>query len=236
MLRRLKEEMAGMADREKAKLLAGFFKTGPGEYGQGDVFLGINVPRQREVAKKYKDLPLAQVKSLLKSGIHEHRLTALIILTGRYGKADPGEREKIFEFYLAMAKAGRINNWDLVDVSAPNIVGEFLLANPGRRSVLGQLARSESLWERRIAVLATGAFIRAGEFGPTLRIAKLLLRDEHDLIHKAVGWMLREVGKRDQGVEEGFLEKNAQAMPRTMLRYAIERFSQRKRKNYMRLR
>ncbi|MCY2930137.1 MAG: DNA alkylation repair protein [Planctomycetota bacterium] len=234
MLRQLKDEMAGTADPEKARLLAGFFKTGPGEYGEGDVFLGINVPGQREVAKKYKGLSLAAVGKLLKSGIHEHRLTALIILTGRYGKADAEERERIFEFYLA--NAGRINNWDLVDVSAPNIVGEFLLANRGRRGVLGRLARSKNLWERRIAVLATGAFIRAGQFGPTLRIAKMLLRDEHDLIHKAIGWMLREVGKRDQAAEEGFLAKQAAVMPRTMLRYAIERFSPRRRAQYMGLR
>jgi 3-methyladenine DNA glycosylase AlkD len=226
--------MAAMADPARAALLAGFFKTGPGEYGHGDVFLGITVPRQRAVAKKYPGLSLARIRKLLKSRFHEHRLTALIVLTGQYAKAETAEKERIFEFYLA--NTGRINNWDLVDLSAPNIVGEFLRDKPRHRGVLATLARSGDLWERRIAMLATLAFIRAGEFAPTLAIARRLLGDGHDLIHKAVGWMLREVGKRDQTVEEAFLAEHVPAMPRTMLRYAIEKFPPQKRAHYMGLR
>ena len=233
MLDALKRDMRKLADPTKATLLAGFFKTGPGQYGAGDVFLGIMVPAQRIVAKKYRALSLAEIAALLGSKVHEHRFTALVILVAQYKAAAPGGRRAIFDFYLA--HTARINNWDLVDLSAPPIVGDYLLSHPELQSTINTLAGSADLWERRIAVLATGAFIRTNQFAETFRVAEMLLADEHDLIHKAVGWMLREVGKRDQAAEEAFLERHAARMPRTMLRYAIERFSGEKRRRYMNL-
>lgn len=229
-LKLLIDELLSIADVEKAALLARFFKTGPGEYGHGDVFLGITVPAQRKVARKFRDLPAADLGKLLASPIHEHRVTALIIMVDQYERADDDEKQCIFDFYLSHTK--HINNWDLVDASAPCIVGGHLLGRP--RKILDSLARSSSLWERRIAILATFAFIRHGESGDSLRIAELLLKDEHDLIHKAVGWMLREVGKRDPAALDRFLDRHATTMPRTMLRYAIERMSPDQRWFYMR--
>jgi len=227
----VKRELQKHADAEKAKVLARFFKTGKGEYGEGDMFLGIVVPHQRTVAKRFRELPLAEVRTLLESPVHEHRLTALLILTCQYPKADVKGKRRIYEFYLRSTRY--VNNWDLVDLSAPNIVGEYLRGRP--RAILFRLARSKSLWERRIAVLATFAFIRQGELRETFRIAELLLGDRHDLIHKAVGWMLREVGKRDGEALEDFLRRHAARMPRTMLRYATERFPLQKRRRYLRL-
>jgi 3-methyladenine DNA glycosylase AlkD len=227
----VKKVLEKLTDPKQAAILQRFFKTGQGEYGEGDVFLGIKVPKQRGLVKKYKDLPLVEVLNLLKSKIHEHRLVALLILVEKFRKADEKEQKKIFDLYVKNTK--HINNWDLVDLSAPNIVGAFLLNKP--RTILNQLVTSKILWERRIAVLSTFAFIKNNEFADTLKIAEVLVNDEHDLIHKAVGWMLREVGKRDQAKEEQFLKKHAEKMPRTMLRYAIEKFSQTKRKYYLHL-
>jgi 3-methyladenine DNA glycosylase AlkD len=229
-LSHLKHDFEVMTNPEQAVILQRFFKTGPGQYGEGDVFLGIKVPPQRTLAKQYRDLPLDDVASLLQSKIHEHRLTALLILIQKYEKADAGSRKKIFDLYLKYRKW--INNWDLVDLSAPNIVGNYLLDKD--RAILYRLAQSKSLWDKRIAILATFEFIKHGHADDTFALAEILLNDNHDLIHKAVGWMLREVGKRiDQAAEESFLQKHCRRMPRTMLRYAIERFSPTLKKKYM---
>lgn len=229
LLEKIKDELQVKANPEKAEILSGFFKTGKGEYGEGDVFLGIVVPEQRKISKKYSELPLKNLKGLLSGRIHEHRLVALLILVIKYKKADDFGKKEIFDFYLRHTK--HINNWDIVDLSAPNIVGDYLLTRD--RSVLYDLARSKSIWEKRISVLSTFMFIRNNQFDDTFRIVELLIHDKHDLIHKAAGWMLREVGKRDQKAEEVFLKKHYQDMPRTMLRYAIERFEEEDRKFYL---
>jgi len=229
MLAEIKKDLSQLSNREKAKQLSGFFKTGKGQYGEGDIFLGIPVPEQRKVAKRYIDLPLNNLQELLSSKIHEHRLTALLILISRYGKADNSSKGEIFGFYLKNTE--NINNWDLVDLSAPKIVGDYLFNKD--TSILFKLAKSDNLWERRIAILSTFKFIRNNDFEDALSISKLLLHDEHDLIHKAVGWALREIGKRDRETEERFLSKYCMEMPRTMLRYAIERFDENKRKLYL---
>ena len=225
----IQKDLKKLANPEKAKILQGFFKTGKGQYGEDDIFLGIVVPEQRKVAKKYANLNLGEIKKLLSSKIHEHRLVSLFILANQYQKADKQTKKKIFNFYLKNAK--NINNWDLVDVSAPNIVGDYLLNKD--KSILYKLAKSKNIWEKRIAIMATFSFIRNNGFDATLKISEILLEDEHDLIHKAVGWMLRELGKRNQAIEEKFLKKYYKKMPRTMLRYAIERFSENKRKSYL---
>lgn len=233
----VKKSVRDLKDSAKAKIMQGFFKTGKGEYGEGDIFLGLTVPQSRTVAKRYKGLPLGEVSKLLHSPFHEERLIALLILVEQFSKADEGTRRKIYEFYLKNTKY--INNWDLVDLSADKIVGAYLSDKP--RGVLYKLAKSKSLWERRIAVLATFYFIKNNEFSETLKIAKVLVRDEpilqaqggHDLIHKAVGWMLREIGKRSLSTEEKFLKEHYKEMPRTMLRYAIERFPEAKRQRYL---
>lgn len=227
----LAEELRLQTNPAKAKLFARYFKTGKGEYGEGDRFLGLTVPQQRRIAKKYRDLPLRDIEKLLHSSIHEYRLTALFILTDQFKRANETERKKFYDIYLANTKY--INNWDLIDLSARDIVGGYLINKPKERNILCKLAKSKSLWERRIAVLATFAFLRTNDFRDSFAIAEILLHDKHDLIHKAVGWMLREVGKRDQLVEEVFLKKHYQAMPRTMLRYAIERFPETKRRSYL---
>ncbi|RLC38751.1 DNA alkylation repair protein [Candidatus Falkowbacteria bacterium] len=225
----LKKELNNLADKTQAEILRRFFKTGPGEYGQGDIFLGIKVSTQRQVAKKYPDLKLKELQVLLNSKIHGYRFTALLILVDKYVKADTKNKQSIFDFYLKNSK--NINNWDLVDLTAPKIAGDYFLDKP--RKILYELAGSGSLWERRIAIVATYAFIRNNDFKDTLKISEILLNDSHDLIHKAVGWMLREVGKRDLKVEEEFLKKYYKDMPRVMLRYAIEKFSEKKRKYYL---
>jgi 3-methyladenine DNA glycosylase AlkD len=225
----VKKDILELSDPEKAKILSRFFKTGKGEYGEGDIFLGIKVPELRKIAKKYGDLRLKETGRLLSSVIHEERLAALLILIGKFRKAGAAGRKEIVDLYLD--STGYVNNWDLVDISAPHILGEYLLHKD--RSVLDKLAVSDSLWERRIAVITTFAFIRRNDFGDTLRIAGRLLSDRHDLIHKAVGWMLREVGKRDLKAEEDFLGAHFGKMPRTMLRYAIERFGEEKRRAYL---
>lgn len=224
-----RKQLRKYADKEKAKLLLRFFKTGPGEYGEGDIFIGVMVPFTRKVVKEFSDLPLADLVKLLRSKIHEERLLALLILVRQFNQAAAPAKEKIYKAYLANTKF--INNWDLVDLSAPQIVGGFLIDK--NRRVLYRLASSALLWDRRIAILATFAFIRLGDFKDVFAIAKLLLRDKEDLIHKACGWMLREAGKRDLRAEEEFLRSNCKVMPRTMLRYAIERFPQGKRRLFL---
>jgi 3-methyladenine DNA glycosylase AlkD len=216
-------------NKKTAETLSWFFKTGKGEYGEGDKFLGIKVPQIREIAKANKDLGMPEIKEALQSKYHEERLCALFILVDKYTKGNDETREQIYRFYLANTKS--INNWDLVDLTAPNILGKHLLARD--RRILLKLAKSQHLWERRISILATFEFIREKQFSDSLKIAKLLLNDDHDLIHKGVGWMLREIGKRDMKTEEWFLKKHYEKMPRTMLRYAIEKFPEKKRLAYL---
>jgi 3-methyladenine DNA glycosylase AlkD len=225
----LRRRLAALADPKDAAFLQRFFKTGPGEYAEGDRFLGIRVPVSRAVAREFRGLPLDDVLTLLRSPLHEERLVALVLMTHAYAKGDAATRERVYRAYLANTK--HINNWDLVDISAPGIVGAHLHGRDTRP--LDRLARSRSLWERRIAIVATQELIRRGDFAPTLRIAETLLDDDHDLIHKAVGWMLREVGKRDQATADAFLDRHCRVMPRTMLRYAIEKLPERRRRELM---
>jgi 3-methyladenine DNA glycosylase AlkD len=225
----IKKEINKNANPQKAELLQRFFKTGPGEYGEGDIFLGIMVPVQRSIAKKFKDLPIKDLKELLYSDKHEERLIALLILVEQFKKGDEQKKEDIFTFYHLHRK--RINNWDLVDLTAHIISGSYLMNKD--KSLLYKLAESKNIWDRRIAVISTFYFIKYNVFDDALCIAEKLLNDKHDLIHKAVGWMLREIGKRDMYAEEGFLEKNYKKMPRTMLRYAIEKFPEKKRLAYL---
>jgi 3-methyladenine DNA glycosylase AlkD len=227
--RAIERRLRALGDPDRAKHSLRFFRTGPGEYGEGDRFLGLTVPIIRAEARTFKDAPLEALEALLQSPWHEARLTALVILVGRHEHGDEKEREAIHRLYLR--NTHRINNWDLVDCSAAQIVGAHL--GDGNRSLLARLARSSSLWERRIAMIATFEFIRHNDFADALRIAAILVGDAHDLIHKACGWMLREIGKRDRAAEEKFLRKYASRMPRTMLRYAIERFPERLRKQYL---
>lgn len=229
MLHSITEELQSLKNKKKAKLLSGFFKTGKGEYGQGDLFLGIVVPSQRKVAKKYPNLKLSELQTLLSSKIHEFRLTSLFILIDKYKKADENEKKEIVQFYLSNTK--NINNWDLVDLSAPNILGDYFKNKD--KSIIYKLADSHHLWEKRIAILSTFAFIRNNMFEDALKLSEILIKDNHDLIHKAIGWMLREIGKRNLKIEEDFLKKHYKTMPRTMLRYAIERFPEQKRKQYL---
>jgi 3-methyladenine DNA glycosylase AlkD len=228
----IEKRLRSVADPAKACLLQRFFKTGPGEYGEDDRFLGIMVPVIRKLVKEYQNAPLTEAAKLLRSPFHEARLLALLLMVKKFEKGDDAVRKDIYTRYLGSTKY--INNWDLVDLSAPNIVGAYL--NERSRAPLYRLVKSKSLWERRIAILATASFIRQNDFGDTLLIAKMLLDDGEDLIHKATGWMLREVGKRDTAALESFLKKHAPRMPRTMLRYAIERFPEQKRKKYLALR
>jgi 3-methyladenine DNA glycosylase AlkD len=225
----IRKRLLDLEDKEKAKTLQRFFKTGPGEYGEGDIFLGVMVPQLRKLSKEYGELDLGEVEALLKSSVHEERLLALLILIRKYNRGGEAEKKKIYGLYLKSTRW--INNWDLVDLSAPNIVGDFLMKRS--REPLYRLACSPSLWERRIAILATFQFIKSHQFDETLRIGEILISDQEDLIHKAVGWMLREVGKRDPAAEESFLREQYRQMPRTMLRYAIERFPAARRELFM---
>jgi 3-methyladenine DNA glycosylase AlkD len=230
--RDLQTRLRSLASPADAAFLAGFFKTGPGQYGEGDVLIGVRVPGIRKLAREFEDLgPLREVERLLHSPIHEDRLAALIILVAQFTApgATAQKQKSIYDLYLA--NTAFINNWDLVDVSAPQVIGGYL-ADRSRRP-LDRLARSAWLWDRRISILATFHFIRLGQFADTLRIAELLLADRQDLIHKAAGWMLREVGKRDVKTLEGFLARHGPSMPRTMLRYAIERFPAARRKEFL---
>jgi hypothetical protein len=258
------QDLKKLANPVKAKLLARFFKTGKGEYGEGDIFLGIMVPRQREVVKKFCDLSLPEIQKLLNSKFHEERLVGVLILVEQYRRVCHSDRspsdsegeveeslilskrdrrrdsstplrcarndkEEIYKFYLKKAK--KINNWDLVDLSAPKIVGAYLQDKD--RKILYKLVKSKNLWERRIAVLATFWFIREKDFKDAIRLAEILLTDKHDLIHKAVGWMLREIGKRDEKVLRQFLNQHTKKMPRTMLRYSIEKLPEKDRRHYL---
>ncbi len=221
----IKKELRKKADKKRAVILQGFFKTGKGEYGEGDVFLGVLVPEVRKIAKKHRDIK--NIENFLQSKIHEERLVALLIMIEKFNCEK--EREKIFKIYLKNLKW--INNWDLVDISADKIIGRYLFDK--EKKIIYNLAASTNLWERRIAMISTFYFIKQNSFKEALKVAKILLGDDHDLIHKAVGWMLREIGKRDMKVEEEFLDKNLQNISRTTLRYAIERFSKKKRKYYL---
>jgi len=233
MLDKLKKELNKLSDEEKAKVHSRFFKTGKGEYGEGSIFLGIPVPILRKIAKRYQTLPLADIQILLNDKIHTYRFIAIIILVEEYKKGNRKKKKEIYEFYLKNTK--NINNWDLVDISAPNIVGEYLYNQPRitAKKRLQQLAISKDLWEKRIAIVSTFYFIGQNRLGETYGISKMLLKDKHDLIHKACGWMLREAGKRNPEVLEKFLDNNIKNMPRTMLRYSIERFEKQKRKEYL---
>ena len=226
----LRAELKKLADPQRAAHSQRFFKTGPGQYAQGDLFIGIRVPELRKTAKRFFGLSIADLGRLLGSKIHEERFVALIILVNRFEKsADESERGEIYDFYLG--NTARINNWDLVDVSAPQIVGGRLFSRG--REPLYKLARSEDLWEKRIAVLATFFFIRRGDFSDTLKLCEILLHDKHDLIHKAAGWMLREIANRNRPVCEQFLQAHHKVMPRTMLRYAIEKFPETLRRRFL---
>lgn len=218
-----------LADPEHAQILQRFFKTGPGQYGEGDIFIGIRVPALRALAKEFKDTPLKEVRTVLQSAIHEERLLALLMLVNFFPKGDDAKQKQIYDLYLKNTRF--INNWDLVDLSAHHIIGAYL--HNKDRAPLYKLVRSNSLWERRISIISTYHYIRKNEFADTLMLSKSLLNDKHDLIHKAVGWMLREVGKRHLATEEDFLNQHYKTMPRTMLRYAIEKFPESKRLAYL---
>ena len=222
-------ELQSVANPEKAIILQRFFKTGPGQYGEGDVFLGIVVPHTRSIAKANLRTPLPEIAELLKSKYHEARLCALLILTERFKKALENEQEEIFDFYLTNTSC--INNWDLVDLTAPTIVGGYLFDK--QRTLLYDFVESACLWEQRIAIVSTYAFIRKNDFSDTFELSKRLLTHKHDLMHKAVGWMLREVGKRDRKALTDFLEEYATKMPRTALRYAIEHYTEPERQYFL---
>ena len=227
------EELKGYGKKSRVSDLARFYKTGPGEYAEGDVFLGGTVPQTRTVAKKYKDLELVEVQKLFNSPFHEARLCAAIILNLQFKAAKSSlERKKIFEFYLKQVRAERINNWDIVDVSAP-WMGVYLLEVEDPMPLLIKFSKSKSLWQRRVSIILTFALIRAGDLAPTIIISEALLKDDEDLIHKAVGWMLRELGKKDVMLLRGFLKQHSHVMPRTMLRYSIERLPESERKRWL---
>jgi len=228
-LRTIKTILRRLGNPRTAKLLQGFFKTGPGEYGEGDIFLGIKVPVLRKLAGEARDADFGIISALLKSPIHEERLLALLLLVQRYSAGSEHDKQRTFQLYLNNTRY--INNWDLVDLTAPRIVGAHLAGR--NRRILHAMAKSSSLWERRIAILSTFYFIGQGEFSDSLKIARTLLHDKEDLIHKAVGWMLREIGKRNLSREESFLRIHCRTMPRTTLRYAIERFPEAKRRRYL---
>lgn len=229
-LSKLRAELVALGDPKKAKGVVAFFKTGPGQYAEGDVFLGVSVPQQRKIARRHRTLRHKDLSALLKSEIHEHRLIALLVLVDQFERGGEAEQRACFDFYLHHLE--RVNNWDLVDSSAHQIVGGWLLTRD--RRLLFKLAKSTVLWERRVAIVSTYAFIRAGQSQTTFEVSGLLLGDRHDLIHKAVGWMLREVGQRvSPEVLRSFLERYVSQLPRTALRYAIERFPIDERKSWL---
>ncbi|OGH88198.1 MAG: DNA alkylation repair protein [Candidatus Magasanikbacteria bacterium RIFOXYC2_FULL_42_28] len=231
MLNKIKKEIRSLANPTRAKLSLRFFKTGPGQYGEGDKFLGLTMPETRSVVEKYwEDLSFADTEKLLHSPWHEERMVALLILVKKFEEGSKADKTRVYNIFLKNIRY--INNWDLVDVTVPRVVGVYLLDKS--RKILYQLAKSKNLWERRIAILATFAFIYNGQSADTIKIAKILLKDKHDLIHKAVGWMLREVGKRcSVKILEDFLRGNVAKMPRTMLRYSIEKMPLKRRKHWM---
>ena len=226
-------ELRSISNSRKAKDLQWFFKTGPGDYAEGDVFLGVMVPQNRIIAKKYFDLPLSEIKKLTESIYHEVRFCGLLILVAQFEKTDNKVlRKKLFDFYIKQLKAGHINNWDLIDVTGVRM-GAFLINQKGSLTFLKKLAKSKNLWEKRMSVIFTFAFQKVGDPYPTLEMADLLINDDHDLIHKAVGWALREVGKMDGPLLRNYLKENVSVMPRTMLRYSIEKFSPGERKRWL---
>jgi 3-methyladenine DNA glycosylase AlkD len=225
----IREELRRLAEPEHGERLQSFFKTGKGEYGEGDVFLGVRVPEQRRIAKKYREIPIEQIVTLLHSRFHEERLTALFILVNQFQRGDEQKKEKIVNIYLKNTKY--INNWDLVDSSAHKILGEWLKNRP--KEILYELANSKNIWERRISIISTFALIGEGDFKDALKLVETLKNDEHDLIHKATGWVLREIGKKDLQELIRFLDNHYNEMPRTMLRYSIEKLPKEKRKHYL---
>lgn len=226
------DALAEHADAQDAVFLQRYFKTGPGQYGEGDQFIGVRVPNTRKVCRRGQTLPVVELEKLLQSPIHEHRLAAVILMTLQYPKADSAQQTILYELYLQNVRGGRINNWDIVDVSAPNVVGAYLLERP--RDILFSLAAEQGLWSRRVAVLATFQFLKHGDPSTSLALAELLLHDKEDLMHKAIGWMLREMGGQGMRTDElAFLDNHAAKMPRTMLRYAIEHFTPAERQYYM---
>lgn len=228
-LSRIQSELRRLADPATARVLRGFFKTGPGQYAEGDVFIGVKIPPLRKLSLQGDGLTPAELRRLLQSRIHEERLLALMLLVRRFERGDDTVRKQVFDLYWR--ESSRVNNWDLVDLSAHRILGAWLLERP--RGLLKKMARSPDLWERRRAVVATQAFIRVGQYRDTLELCRILLNDPQDLLHKACGWMLREVGKKDRKVLDGFLDRQAAIMPRTMLRYAIERHPEARRHHYL---
>ncbi|MGB5894431.1 MAG: DNA alkylation repair protein [Ignavibacteriaceae bacterium] len=228
-LNELKKTIRANANKDHAKTMQWFFKTGKGEYGEGDKFVGIKVPVQRKISRQFGELDLEDLQTLLNSIIHEERLISLLILVAKYEKADEKVKEKIYHFYKKNRR--KINSWDLVDLSAPKIIGIHLLNCD--KQILYKYAHSNNLWEKRISIISTYSFIKNHDFKTTLEISDILLNDDHDLIHKAVGWMLREVGKQDPKTLEKFLKPRYNKMPRTMLRYSIEKFPEKKRKKYL---
>lgn len=219
------------ADPAKVEILSRFFKTRKGEYGEGDLFLGVKVPPLRKISKKYKGLPLPELQKIVKSKYHEERLLGFFILCETFQKTPEEDRNKLHQFYLKNLKY--VNNWDIVDLSSREMIGDYLLDK--KRDILYKLAKSENLWERRISIISTYAFIRKQDFKDALKISEILLKDKEDLIHKAVGWMLREIGNRSLKPETDFLDKHASSMPRTMLRYAVEKFPDKLRTKYMKI-
>jgi 3-methyladenine DNA glycosylase AlkD len=225
----IRAKLRKLGDKKRAKVSQSFFKTGPGEYGEGDIFLGIRVPDLRKLAKEYQEITISEATQLLRSPIHEERLLAVFILVLMYSRGDESRKGKLYQLYLSNTRF--INNWDIVDASSEYIVGAFLIARS--KKPLYSLARSNNLWERRISILSTFHYIKQNKFDETLKISRMLKSDKEDLIHKAVGWMLREVGNRNLQTEEKFLKAYYRKMPRTMLRYAIEKFPSTKRERYL---
>ena len=229
----VQKEIQALANRGRAHDLQKFFQTAPGQYGEGDVFLGLTVPQVRSIAREYKGISLREIEVLIQSKFHEVRLCGLVILTLQYkATKERKEKKKFFDLYMKAMTAGYINNWDLVDVTAP-IIGEFLIETEDPYILLNKLAKSKSLWQRRVSIVFTFAFIRSGDIEPTFLMAEQLLGDKHDLIHKAVGWALREAGKLNGKELRSFLSKHSHEMPRTMLRYSIEKFPERERKQWL---
>ena len=226
-------DLQARASKTKAFDLQRFFQTGPGQYGEGDLFIGVVVPDIRKVAATHKELPFTEIAKLVDSPIHEVRMCGLFILSNQYKKLKGrDQKKKYYDFFVKSIKAGNVNNWDLIDVNAP-IIGEYLLESDDPLAVLATFAKSKNLWERRVAIIFTFSFIRVGQLDLTIAIAKLLLKDDHDLIHKGVGWMLREAGKRDVMLLRKFLGEHSHEMPRTMLRYAIEKLTEQERKKWL---
>lgn len=226
-------DLKAFASVGKAAELQRFFKTGPGDYAEGDIFIGVVVPQTRKISARYKELSLTEIAKLTNSDIHEVRLCGLVILTNQFKRSRVvSEKKRLFNFYLKELKAGNVDNWDLVDVTAPTL-GEYLLEIEDPMSILNRLAKSKSLWERRVSVVFTFAFLRAGDLEPTYEMAERHLGDKHDLMHKAVGWLLREMGKRDPSLLRAFLQEHCNEMPRTALRYSIEKFSESERRKWL---